>query len=195
MDHLSSLLTVNRDNAPDPLELCLPLDRTLDETWCQQTAGSILGNRHWNRRAATAELAPLLPDKAGLYMFVWKCRFPMPLENDKDYRFRYVLYVGKAGEATGASTLRKRYESGYSRIIGKCPESIWKRDARSRDELLDRFLNLKDLEYWFTECGNIEHLEFHEATLIKVFNPPGNTHFFKSSSSLRGKLKTAIPAF
>ena len=195
MAQLSTLLTVNRDNAPDPLELCLPLDRSLDETWCKATSGSILGRQCWNRRQATSELASQLPDKAGLYMFVWKCVFPMPVEDCKDFRFRYVLYVGKAGDGNGNSSLRKRYEDGYAKIIGRSPESIWFRDARSRDELLKRLFNFKDLEYWFMESGNIEHLGFHEATLIKLFNPPGNSQHFKSSDSLKGKLKSAIPAF
>jgi hypothetical protein len=194
-DHLASLLIVNRDNAPDPLELCLPLDRALDESWCKQTAGSIFGLKKWSRFPATPETGPHIPEKAGIYMFVWKCKFNIPIEGKEDFNFRYVLYVGKAGGEDASGSLRKRYESGYSRAIGANPELIWKRDARSRDDLLNRFLNLKDLEFWFVEVGNIEYLEFHEMTLIKLFNPPANTQHFKSGASLKGKLKSAVPAF
>ena len=195
MDELSQLLNVNRDNPPDPLELCLPLDRALDAVWCKGVSSSILKNQPWTVKIATQELGKFLPDKTGLYMFVWRCLFPMPTVDHKDHKFRYVLYVGKAGGEGNQSNLQERYINGYAKLIGAYPSDIWKRDATERDEVLRRFLAMKDLEFWYLEIGNVALIDPHEQTLIKLFNPPGNTQHVKSKKSLVGKIQQAIPAF
>jgi hypothetical protein len=195
MDELSQLLIVNRDNAPDPLELCLPLDRALDETWCMSVGASIVKNKHWTIKKATQELGMFLPDKTGIYMFVWRLLFPMPTDPDRDHKFRYVLYVGKAGGGQGSSNIQNRYISGYSKLIGAHPQDIWKRDATEREEVLRRLLAFKELEYWYIEIENTDLIDAHEQTLIKLFNPPGNTQHVKSKKHLVGKIQQAIPAF
>jgi hypothetical protein len=194
-DALSQLITANRDNAPDPLELCLPLDRALDEVWCSTASSSILKNKKWKVKTATQELGEFLPDKTGIYMFVWRLLFPMPTELEIDHKFRYVLYVGKAGGEGNYSNIQKRYVSGYSKLIGAHPEDIWKRDATERDEVLRRFLAFKELEYWYIEIENTNLIDAHEQTLIKLFNPPGNTQHVKLKKQLVGKIQQAIPAF
>jgi hypothetical protein len=195
MDELDKLLDVNRDNPPGPLELCLPLDRVLDVRWSTEVSKSILAGKEWTRMAATSALGGFLPEKPGLYMFIWRCPFPTPLNDDPLNRFSYVLYVGKAGSSDSTGTIKNRYTNEYAHLIGKYPGALWLRDTQTREQRLKRILNLRDLEFWFVDSIKTDEIEFHETTLIRIFNPPGNNQFKKSAVHLSGKLQKAISAF
>jgi hypothetical protein len=195
MEELDKLLKINWNNAPPPLELCIPLDQVLDIGWSRDVSNSILTGKTWVKTPVTSLLRGFLPEKAGLYMFVWKCPFPVPNNDDPNYKFSYVLYVGKAGSTDSGGTIKSRFANEYENIIGKYPESLWIRNCETRKDRLKRILNLRELEFWYIELSKLDEIEYHESTLIRIFNPPGNSQFKKSASNLSGKIEKAISAF
>ena len=158
---------------------------------------SMMKRSQWQICEATSSLHELLPNKMGLYMFVWRMPFPMPSTTSMD-RFRVVLYVGQAGGESVASTLQSRYRQEYSKIVGMSPESLWTQEPKTRLEKLQRFLNLRDLEYWYHDnVSDCNLLKSFESVLISVFNPPANTigRTGGNSASVMGTLGKPIPAF
>lgn len=196
MDAFDRLVTVNRLNPPDPIEFCIPLDLAIDKSWCEQASRSITGSGKWTVFAATANLTDHLPEKSGLYMFVWKIPFAFPNDKLVDHFFRMVVYVGQAGaEATG-NTLQRRYKQEYASIVAQDPQSLWNADSSNRESRLKRHLNLRDLEFWFHEVGRTDLLLAFETSLIQLFNPPANVQFAKRRATvLSAKIGRAIPAF
>lgn len=196
MDAFDRLLTVNRLNAPDPIDFCIPLDLAIDKSWCEQTSRSIMGTGKWTIFAATPNLADHLPEKSGLYMFVWKIPFSFPSEKLSDHFFRLVLYVGQAGADTTGNTLQRRYKQEYASIVANEPQSLWNADSSNRVSRLKRHLNLRDLEFWYHEVGQTDLLLAFETSLIKLFNPPANSQFAqRRATALPGRIGRAIPAF
>jgi hypothetical protein len=196
MDAFDRLVTVNRHNPPPPLELCLPLELAIDRQWCENTVRAFMGTRKWEVFEATDSLADQLPNKSGIYMFVWRVPFRFPTQKLKDHHFRFIVYIGQAGGNGSGNSLQSRYKGEYGGIVGKSPISVWDAVADSRESRLSRYLNLRDLEFWYHEIGETDLLSAFEETLIKLFNPPANFQFAqRGAATLKGKLGRAIPAF
>jgi hypothetical protein len=198
MDAFERLVTVNRSNTAGPICIQLPLTNVLDKRWCEEMSRTIMMRSKWTVCEATSNLHEILPPKMGLYMFVWKIPFPMPSTKLADSHFRTIVYIGQAGGKSTENTLQKRYRQEYSSIVGCHPESLWINEPKSRQEKLRRYLNLRDLEFWYHDhLNDWTLLEFFENQLISIYNPPANTIGKDSGSnrSFAATLGKAIPAF
>lgn len=161
---------------------CDSLNRSIHESGCK-----------WERRLATPNLGPQLPDERGLYMFVWKPQLALKFEQaPAEERFCWVLYVGKAGEKDAtADTIRNRYLSEYSKYVGKDATCLWDHTpAESREDRLSRFLTLRPLEYWFLTLENVRDIELLERRLIKMLRPPLNQQYGRKL-----RVGKPVPAF
>jgi hypothetical protein len=196
MDAFERLVIVNRYNAPEPLEISFPLDLAIDKPWCEQTSRAIAGRTKWEICEATETLAEQLPDRPGLYVFVWRIPFAFPSAKLANHYFRVAIYIGQAGGKDTGNTLKSRYQQEYSSLVSRHPQALWDTQANDRISRLRRYLNLRDLEFWYHEVIQSDLLLAFEESLIKLFNPPGNSQFTgRSPSSVRAKLGRAIPAF
>ena len=197
MDAFERLVTVNRFNPPASIPLSISLTHNLDKQWCDEMSRAMMKRFKWSICEATSTLHELLPEKMGRYMFVWRMPFRMPSKIPTDH-FRVVLYVGQAGGESEASTLQTRYRQEYAKIVGVSPESIWTPEPKTRQEKLSRFLNLRDLEFWYHDnVSDCNLLKSFETALISVFNPPANTvgRMSGSSATVMGTIGKPIPAF
>jgi hypothetical protein len=133
----------------------------------------------WEVFDATASLTDMLPDKPGLYMFVWRPLFRFSLAEvspeagpQKPDSVSQILYIGQAGD-NSSHTLRNRYKS-YRNYLTADPSSLWDSAGRfSRSELM-RYLTLRPLEYWFTVIEDRSEIKGLEQRLLAMFNPPMN---------------------
>jgi hypothetical protein len=151
----------------------------------------------WTINEATEALVDHLPDRSGLYMFVWRIPFPFPTHtNLAEHHFRVIVYVGQAGGRHSGNTLQKRYRQEYARIVGTHPEVLWQNEGETRDDRIERVLNLRDLEYWYHDnISETDTLEFYENQLIALFGPKGNSKGNSSDGRLTARLGKAVPAF
>jgi hypothetical protein len=129
-------------------------------------------------------------------MFVWRIPFAFPSSKLPNHFFRVALYIGQAGGKDTGNSLKLRYKQEYSSIVSKHPQALWDTQTNDRVTRLRRCLNLRDLEFWYHDVSHTDLLLAFEESLIKLFNPPGNSHFSsRDSSTVRAKLGRAIPAF
>jgi hypothetical protein len=162
-------------------EYCKSLDRVIHKPGTK-----------WERLVATETLASQIPEKSGIYMFVWRPEFAIQFEQGKVEKFLWVMYVGKAGVEEGTtSTLRQRYLSEYSKYVGRDPSCLWETsEAKERKDRLARFLTLRPLDYWYLTVDNIHDVANYEKKLIRLLNPPLNRHHGKTLRT--GKTKPAF---
>jgi hypothetical protein len=132
----------------------------------------------WEIFDATPSLTDMLPEKSGLYMFVWRPWFRFSLAEvspkagpKKPDSISQILYIGQAGDNSG-HTLRNRYKS-YIHHIEADPRCLWDLAGRSRSDLM-RYLTLRPLEYWFTVIEDRSEIKSLEQRLLAMFNPPMN---------------------
>ena len=160
------------------LNFSLPVHTLIDAVHCSSISKLIHRNgAMWERHLATPTLGESLPDKKGLYMFVWKPQLKLEVENPRHtFQPSWVVYVGKAGIDGGThDTVRHRYQTEYSKYVGKDPSALWSSAASdSRHERLSRYLTLRPLEYWFLPVMDPTQLHHLERSLIKIINPPAN---------------------
>jgi hypothetical protein len=193
MDLEDALIRYQYDDAP-PLSFHFLPDRLVNKQYCSDLARIILQecNGKWEKLSATQNLYSSIPDKPGLYMFVWKICFPFEFDSATTF-VRLILYIGKAGEADGKGTIRSRYKTEYSRIVSSDAEKLWTSvDMSTRSGRLQKFLNLYELEYWFLvmdNCTEMSKIGILEDKLIKLFNPPANR------KGTRGKFGATEDAF
>ena len=155
-----------------------------------------MGNKKWEIREATDSLGDHLPEKAGLYMFVWRIPFRFPTKKLNDHFFRIIVYIGQAGSGDTGNSLQQRYKKEYAAIVCQDPQALWKDDVSNRASRLKRYLNLRDLEFWYHEIGQTDLIGAFEESLIKLFNPPANSQFAqRNATNLSARLGRAIPAF
>lgn len=168
-------------DAPSPgLRIDLGLLRLLDRAYCQSLEQDLRNFASpWEVRAATDQLAEMLPDAPGIYMFVWRPPFTFCLaDGGVSAGPFHILYVGQAGgEKSSSGTLRGRYK-GYRKHLSGDPEALWVDGTipDRRDALLARYLTLRPLEYWFSIIEDKRRISLLEDRLIKLLNPPLNTN-------------------
>ncbi|MEW6426865.1 MAG: hypothetical protein AB1568_02395 [Thermodesulfobacteriota bacterium] len=188
-----ALIQYQYDDA-QPLPFNFIPNRLVNEKYCNSLSTKVLKicSGKWEKLTATPGLADSLPDKPGIYMFVWRTYFPFIFDDSTSY-IKLILYIGKSGELGCNGTLKSRYKGEYSKIVKSNSENIWKiSKLNSRKERLDKFLNLYELEYWFIvmdNCDNLSDILKLEDELIKLFNPPAN------KKGIRMKYSTLTDAF
>lgn len=145
----------------------------------------------WEVRRATPSLANSIPAKCGLYMFVFRSHLKMSMADDGHHQPTWVLYVGRAGHAESARTLRDRYKGEYAKYVGGDPELLWSDGlANNRGEALKRYLSIWPLEYWYLVVEDRAAIPHMEDRLIKLFAPPLNRQ-----GQLKLKVGQSKPAF
>lgn len=193
-DAFSTAVALHRDVDITPITFQPPLLPLLDPSHC--TAWEQELKKHatkWEMRRATVDLWYQLPDKAGLYMFVWRPAFHFEMEGQAGpHAFSWVLYLGLAGAGTSKNTLRARYKGEYSKYVAGDPAKLFANlTGRGRKDLMERWLLLQPLEYWWAEVRDTTRLAELEKQLIKLLGPPLNTQHRK----LRTRESTRGPAF
>ena len=171
-----SILLKFRGEAAGDLPFVPCIENLIDDEYCQHISAMLEGeNMHWERKKAVSDLGHALPSEAGLYMFVWQPKFTMRVAPQQKISLQWVLYVGKAGGASGGGNIKDRYLNEYSKYVGKDPSYLWeKRDVIRREQVMARYLTLQPLEFWFLTVSNISEIELMERKLIKLLRPPLN---------------------
>lgn len=176
MDAFTPLILRNRD-APSPsLRVEWALLRLLDRGHCKQLEEDLAEMAEaWEIHVATESLWNTLPDEAGIYLFVWRPHFSFEVaERRKPGSLSQVLYVGRAGGESSNGTLAKRYKS-YRKAVASPPASLWDAEPpRKREQLLERYLSLRPLEYWCAVAKDKSRIAELEERLIMTLNPPCN---------------------
>jgi len=172
--------------------------RLLDQFGCEQLQADLGSEGHpWEIMTATEHGWEAVPDEPGLYLFVWRPWFAFNVANARcDGDLRQVLYVGKAGaDDAGNPTnggLKQRYRS-YVKHLRSEPDVLWSRsEPRTRTQMLDRYLCLRPMEYWFTVIPRHDQVPQLEDRLIKMLNPPCNK---QRVPRITARLGPATPAF
>lgn len=169
-------------------------NRLVNKKYCEKLSEKLISNCNgkWEKTVATPGLGDSLPDKPGIYMFVWRLFFPFVFD-EYTSNINLILYIGKAGTTDGNGSLKSRYKNEYSKFVKTNAEKIWENcQLKSRKDRLSKFLNLYELEYWFAvmdNCANLNDICDIEDRLIKLFNPPAN------KSGLRMKYSQPTDAF
>lgn len=167
---------MHRDDPPPMLAFDVPLNYLMDTDHCNMVTEEFkrLGTA-WVTRKAVRNLWEQLPKKSGLYMFVWRPTLRFNLEAVPEMSFSWVLYVGRAGDATSLNTLRDRYRAEYSRYVSGDPGVLWNTSRYAdRKDRLRRFLTLTPLEYWYTEVAERDKIQMLEKRILKILSPPLN---------------------
>jgi hypothetical protein len=198
MDDLSAFVTRYRDANSPVLGMELALLRMLDRLGCDQLRADLrCEGQPWEIMTATEHAWEAVPDEPGLYMFVWRPWFTFDVADARYHGdLSQVLYVGKAGtDDAGNRTsggLRQRYRS-YIKHLRSDPDILWSRaEPRTRVQLLDRYLCLRPMEYWFTLIPRHGQIPSLEDRLIKMLNPPCNQ---QRVPRITAKLGPPRPAF
>jgi hypothetical protein len=130
----------------------------------------------WEAHKATERLWEMLPDEPGLYMFVWRPSFRFDVaENRCPGDLYQVLYIGQAGAGKDLrTTLKNRYKN-YRRYLKANPAMLWEPDEPvTRPKRLERYLNLRPLEYWYAVVEDRNQIALLEDRLMQLLNPPLN---------------------
>lgn len=169
------ILAKHRESPPAGLSMVLPFHHHMDTDFCNAISADIQNlSTAWEKRRATRDLWKQLPAQSGIYMFV----FTSPLHlitGTASYSPSWILYVGRAGNATSRRTIRDRYRHEYAKYIEQDPEILWTAPTpRSREERLSLYLTIYPLEFWFLTIERRENIPVIEDRLIKLLAPPIN---------------------
>ncbi|QYJ77921.1 hypothetical protein [Shewanella acanthi] len=180
----------------NPLELSYPMEFLQDKIFCSALIEDLEAfSDGWERiQNLSSNSSALIPDRKGVYMFVWRPSIEFKLHNES-YNFRFVVYVGAASK--GESSILSRFNSDYKSLINKKPSVHWtENNPHDRESRLRKVLNLWDLEYWYATMDNAssEQILDIEKRLINVFNPPGNKSF-KQQIRAKIDIQKKTPAF
>lgn len=198
MSDFATLVVRHRDAESPVLTVDWALLRLLDEAGSRHLQADLrTSGQPWEVVMAEEHAWEMVPEESGLYMFVWRPWFTFDVaDNRRTGDLSQVLYVGKAGAddrgQPTASHLRERCRS-YRKHLRGAPANLWSRsEVRTRPQLLDRYLPLRPLEFWFMVVPEISEIPLLEDRLIKLLNPPCNK---QRKPRLTGRLSPPVPAF
>lgn len=185
MNQVASALARHRDDPPPRLELSIPVDRFLDVDYLGHLQDDLRDQipDGFETLKATKRTHEMIPPAAGVYMFVWCPSFHLHCDDmglsaksrSARYNSQFILYVGKAGGDGSKATLRSRYQSEYRRFVGGDVNALWNgAKGQARSDLLERWLCLVPLEYWFAVVPDGSMVSSIEKRLIDLLNPPLN---------------------
>jgi hypothetical protein len=185
-------LARHRDQPSVLLDMSFPINWQLDQTLSEVLSTDLkLAGSSWEIMQATPTLWTQLPDKTGIYMFVYRSHIELQLQDGSLFTPKTVLYVGRAGNVNSKNTLRKRYKAGYVQYIDGSLEELWGHNgSRARADMLRRYLTLWPLQYWFLVIEDCTKIASIEDRLIKIFSPPLNIN-----GRLRAKFGPQTDAF
>lgn len=198
MTDMSMLVTRHRDADSPVLGIGWALLRLLDQGACEQLRCDLRSEgQPWEIMLANEHTWEAVPDEPGLYMFVWRPWLTFDVaEAPRSGDLRQVLYVGKAGaDDAGNRTsggLKQRYRS-YVKHLRINADILWNgTEPRTRVQMLDRYMCLRPMEYWFTVIPRYDQIPLLEDRLIKMLNPPCNR---QRVPRITARFGPATPAF
>lgn len=170
----------------------VPLHRLLDVEYCELVTQMVTEHsERWEAMKATPTLWKQLPEHSGIYMFVWRPALRFCMEAGRYNSLTMPVYVGKAGGRKSTNTLKKRYKAEYSNYLSEDPRRLWSTHSpQNRQERLQRYLQLRPLEYWFVVAPTPEYADELESHLLNTLSPPGN-----KMSGVMARLENPKPAF
>lgn len=184
-----------KDSIAFPLEYLIPVDYANERSFWRCLTSDIdsLGTGWESIDKVHKNSCDLIPDKKGIYIFVWSPEVELKTQSNK-FLFNSVVYVGSS--VTPELGMKSRFSKEYSGLIGRHVDIHWtKKDLVNRSDRLKKILNLGRLIMFFNvmENATAEQILNIENRLIKFFNPPGN----KVGTIIKAKLaKTeSSPAF
>lgn len=169
-----------------------PISFQMDADYCAVATEDLKKfGSEWEIRKATPTLWRQIPEKSGVYMFLFESTLTLHTANEVYFRPRVVLYVGRAGDDRSRKTLRDRYRYEYAKYIEGDVEALWSANqASTRSERLARYLTIYPLQYWYCIIEDHSKIAETEDALIKLLNPPLNV-----AGRPRLKISQPIPAF
>ena len=178
MDPFTIALKRHADDPSPRIHFDVPIDRLMDQTYCATLNADLeRATPHgWERRVAMPDMKTMIPNAAGVYMFVWHPMFSIRLAaTETSWSFPWILYIGKAGGRNSAGTLRSRYRGEYSKYVRQDPERLWEGPQPGRKGMLSRYLTLLPLEYWYAVVDEPDLVDDLEARLYNLIAPPLNS--------------------
>lgn len=176
---------VNYD--PHPLTFSIRPDQLINEGICKKLMRDIdtAAQTPWEMVVATSRAGSQIPNKPGIYAFVWRPMFYFQGDDGKATHLRQVLYVGKAGDDSD-NTLRKRYQGEYKKYISNSIDIHWEVAPSKSDRagLLRRYLTLWKLEFWYCVFHDEQGISELESRLVRALDPPVNTQLKKPRATL-----------
>lgn len=174
---LEKVMALNSGSPSPSVATQLPVDPLMNAAHCQAIAEKLAEvGGIWEKRKATQTLWREIPASKGLYMFVWRpdFAFQMAAPQGSSYSPATVIYIGQAG-FNSSNTLRQRYKGEYSKYLSEDPAILWEEvDRETRADRLRRFLQLRPLEYWYTEIDDPASIKQLESALLRMFRPVVN---------------------
>lgn len=182
-------LALHRMSPPVGLNQDHPITYQMDEEFCEAISSQLKDcGGQWEIRKATPTLWKQIPEKCGVYLFLFESSLTLQTASGPDFHPRLVLYVGRAGDQLSRKTLRDRYKAEYSKYVGGDLAQLWGGDrAATRSERLSRYLAIYPLQYWFCTIEDHSKIADVERSLIKLLNPPLNV-------AGRAKVRVSPPA-
>lgn len=177
LSKLEKLMALHVGSPSPSVPLQLPVDPLMNTAHCQAIAEHLVEiGGVWEQRKATQTLWREIPACKGLYMFVWRPSFSFHMAHPQGstYAPSSVIYIGQAGY-NSSNTLRQRYKSEYSKYLSEEPAILWEEvDRETRADRLRRYLQLRPLEYWYTEIDDPASIKTLESALLRMFRPVVN---------------------
>jgi hypothetical protein len=169
-------LALHRMSPPVGLNQDHPITYQMDKEFCEAISSQLKDcGGQWEIRKATPTLWKQIPEKCGVYLFLFESSLTLQTASGPNFHPRLVLYVGRAGDQASRKTLRDRYKAEYSKYVGGDPAQLWGEDrAATRSERLSRYLAIYPLQYWFCTIEDHSKIADAERSLIKLLNPPLN---------------------
>ncbi len=182
-------LALHRMSPPVGLNQDHPITYQMDEEFCEAISSQLKDcGGQWEIRKATPTLWKQIPEKCGVYLFLFESKLTLHTASGPNFHPRLVLYVGRAGDQLSRKTLRDRYKAEYSKYVGGDLAQLWGEDrAATRSERLSRYLAIYPLQYWFCTIEDHSKIADVERSLIKLLNPPLNV-------AGRAKVRVSPPA-
>ncbi len=169
-------LALHRMSPPVGLNQDHPITYQMDVDFCSAISEQLKQcGAQWEVRKATPTLWKQIPEKCGVYLFLFESPLSLNTANGTEFHPKLVLYVGRAGDHESNKTLRDRYKAEYSKYVGGDLSQLWREErAANRSERLSRYLAIYPLQYWFCTIEDRSKIANVERTLIKLLNPPLN---------------------
>ncbi len=187
-EEVKRCLALHRTDPPVGLMQEHPISYQMDTEFCDAFSKLLAEHgEQWEIRKATPTLWKQIPERSGVYMFIFESSFSLKAASGDLFHPRLVLYVGRAGDKESRKTLRDRYRAEYSKYIGGDMNTLWNDESpATRSARLARYLTIYPLQYWFCAIADHTRIAALEGALIKLLNPPLNI-------SGRAKLKVSSP--
>lgn len=183
---LELVLSKNKYVSSPKLPFKISIDANIDRDYCDGLVEDFREvSSGWHSLDVTPNMSIQIPDKPGLYMFIWRSCLSLRMKEGDSKNLEWCIYVGKAGKS-----LRARFDGEYGRHISGDPSQLWNKNLSSREEKIRTYMTLRPLTYLYAEVSDASAIDMLESKLIDILSPPLN-----SISTIRASFAKSEPAF